>query len=67
VDVKGEVLLELFSKSKFRNGTETFLESNFSLFIVKFKKIRFSAPLSTLPTDTTSKHAGISPYYPFLC
>jgi len=25
--------------------TETYLEQNFSLFIVKFKKIGFSAPL----------------------
>jgi len=29
MDVKGEVLLQLFSKSKLRNGTKTFLEPNF--------------------------------------
>jgi len=45
MDVKGKVLLELFNKSKLRNGTKTFLEANFSLFIVKVKKLRFSAPL----------------------
>jgi len=45
MDVKGEVLLQLFNKSKLRNGTKTFLQ-NFSLFIVKFKKLGFSALLS---------------------
>jgi len=30
MDVKGEVLLQLFDKSKLRNGTKTFLESIFS-------------------------------------
>jgi len=45
MDVKGEVLLQLLNKSKLRNGTKTFLESKFSLFIVKFKKLGFSAPL----------------------
>jgi len=29
MDVKGEVLLHLFNKSKLRNGTKTFLEPNF--------------------------------------
>jgi len=29
MDVKGEVLLQLFNKSKFRNGTKTFQESKF--------------------------------------
>jgi len=29
MDVKGEVLLKLFNKSKIRNGTKTFLEPNF--------------------------------------
>jgi len=46
MEVKGEVLLQLFNKSKLRNGTKTFLEPNFSLFIVKFKKLGFSAPLN---------------------
>jgi len=45
MDVKGEVLLQLFNKSKLRNGTKTFLESNFSLFIVKFKKLGLIDPL----------------------
>jgi len=48
--VKSEVLLQLFNKSKLRNGTKTYLEQIkfFSLFIVKFKKLGFSAPLSAL-------------------
>jgi len=48
MDVKGKVLLQLFSKSKLRNGIKTFLEPNFSLVIVKFKKLGFSAPLTRL-------------------
>jgi len=44
MDVKGEVLLQLFNKIKLRNETKTFLESNF-FSIVKFKKLGFSAPL----------------------
>jgi len=47
MDVKGKVLLQLFNKSNLRNETETFLEPKFSLFIVKFKKLRFSARLRT--------------------
>jgi len=47
MDVKGEVLLQLFNKSKLRNGTKLFLEQKFFLFIVKFKKLEFSAPLIT--------------------
>jgi len=46
MDAKGKVLLQFFNKSKLRNGTKRFLESNFSQFIVKFKKLGFSAPLS---------------------
>jgi len=45
MDVKDEVLLQLFNKSKLRNETKTFLEQKF-LFIVKFKKLGFSASLS---------------------
>jgi len=40
-----EVLLQLFNKSKLRNGTKTYLEQIFSLFIVKLKKLGFSDPL----------------------
>jgi len=29
MDVKGEVLLQFFNKSKLRNGTKTYLELNF--------------------------------------
>jgi len=46
MDVKGEVFLQVFNKSKLRNGTKTFLEPKF-FFIFKFKKLRFSAPLIT--------------------
>jgi len=46
MDVKGEVLLQLFSKSKLKNRTKTFKSEKFSLFIVKFKKLGFSAPLT---------------------
>jgi len=45
MDVKGEDLLQLFNKSKWRNGTKRFYSQNFSLFLVKFKKLGFSAPL----------------------
>jgi len=45
---KGKVLLELFNKRKLRNGTKTYLEQILSLFIVRFRKLGFSAPLSTL-------------------
>jgi len=46
MEVNGEVLLQLFNISKLRNGTKTFLEQKFfSLFIVKFKKLGFTAPL----------------------
>jgi len=34
VDVKGKVLLQLYNKSKLRNGTKTFLEPKFfSIYI----------------------------------
>jgi len=46
MDVKGEVLLKLFYKSKLRNVTKTFLEPKFSLFVVKFKILGFSSPLT---------------------
>jgi len=45
MDVKGKVLLELFNKRKLRNRTKTYLEQNFFFFVVKFKKLEFSAPL----------------------
>jgi len=45
MDVKDKVLLQLFYTRKLRNGTKTYLEQNFSLFIVKLKKLGFSAPL----------------------
>jgi len=38
MDVKGEVLLQLFNKSKLRNGTKT--------YVIKFKKLGFNARLS---------------------
>jgi len=45
MDVKREVFLQLLNKRKLRNGTKTYLEQKFFLFIVKFKKLGFSAPL----------------------
>jgi len=48
MNVKGEVFLQLFNKSKLRNETKMYLEQIFSLYIVKFKKLGFSAPLITL-------------------
>jgi len=45
MDVKGETLLQLFYKSKLRKGIKTYLEQNLFLFIVKFKKLGFNAPL----------------------
>jgi len=45
MDAKGEVLLHLFNKSKLRSETKMYLGANFSLFIVKCKKLGFSAPL----------------------
>jgi len=46
MDVKGEVLLQLFDKRKLKSLTKTYLYQKNSLFIVKFKKLGFSAPLS---------------------
>jgi len=47
MNVKGEVLLQHFSKSKLRNGTKTLLEPKF-FSVVKIKKFGFSAPLIKL-------------------
>jgi len=47
MDVKGEVLLQLFYKSKLKNGTKTYLVQKF-FSIVKFKKLGFSVPLILL-------------------
>jgi len=46
--LKVKVLLQLFNKSKLRNGTKTYLEQKFFLFIVKFKKLGYSAHLNLL-------------------
>jgi len=46
MDVKGEVLLQLFKKSKLRNGTKAFLETEFFSIYSQIKKLGFSAPLS---------------------
>jgi len=50
MDVKGKVFLQLFNKSKLRNGTKVFLQPNF-FSVVKFKKLGFSAPLTVLTTE----------------
>jgi len=49
--VEGEVLLKLFNKSKLKKRPKMFLEQNSSLFIVKFNKLEFSAPLRPLYTN----------------
>jgi len=47
MNVKSEVFLQIFNKSKLKNGTKHFYSQIFSLFIViKFKKVVFSAPLT---------------------
>jgi len=38
MDVEGKALLQLFNKSKLRNGTKTFLETKY-FSIVKLKKL----------------------------
>jgi len=49
MDVKRKVLLQLFNKRKLRNGNKTDLERIFfSVCVVKFKKLGFSAPLTYL-------------------
>jgi len=35
MDVKGEVLLQLFYKSKLRNGTKTYLEPKFFFIYIQ--------------------------------
>jgi len=57
MNVKGEVLLQLFNKSKLKNGTKMFLDPKF-FSIVKFKKLEFSAPLT--PTHSNSEKMASS-------
>jgi len=40
MDVKGDVLLQLFNKSKLRNGTKTFTEPKFFSVYSQIKKIK---------------------------
>jgi len=40
MNVKGEVLLQLFNKSKFRNGTKTFLEAKIFFIYSQIEEIR---------------------------
>jgi len=40
MDVKGEVLLQLFNKSKLRSDTKTFLEPKFFSIYSQIKEIR---------------------------
>jgi len=48
MDVKDEVLLKLFNKSKFRNATKTFLHPKFLSINIQILEISVSAPLSCL-------------------
>jgi len=65
---KGKVLLQLFNKSKLRNGTKTFLEPNF-FSVVRFKKLGFSAPLSAkkkhINTEEIFLHHSSSTFFEF--
>jgi len=40
MDVKGEVFLQLFNKSKLRNGTKTFLKPKFFSVYIQIEEIR---------------------------
>jgi len=60
MDVKGKVLLQLFNKSKLRN--RTFLEPNF-FSTLKFKKLRFSAPLTCSARSICKRIKGPSQVY----
>jgi len=59
MDVKGKILLQLFNKCKFKNGTKTFLEPKLFLLIVKFKKLGFSAPLTMLPSKELCSNLSV--------
>jgi len=48
MDVKNTVLLQLFTKSKLRNGIKSFLSQQFFVFTVKFNKLEFSTPLRAI-------------------
>jgi len=60
--LKDKVLLQLFNKSNFKKWDRNVSRAKFFLFIVKFKKLGLSVPLSALPKDTTSELAGLSPH-----
>jgi len=62
MDVKGTILLQLFNQRKLRNGSKKiYLEQIFSLFIVKFKKLEFRAPLGfRAPLNAKMKDIRIS-------
>jgi len=45
--VKGEVLLQLFNKSKLRNGTKTLLEPKLFSICSQIKKLGFGARLTS--------------------
>jgi len=40
-----KILLQLFNKSKLKNGTKTFVDRKFFSIYSQFKKLGFSAPL----------------------
>jgi len=44
MNVKGEVLLQLFYKRKLRNETKTYLEQKFFSIYSQIKKIRVECP-----------------------
>jgi len=65
MDVKGDKSSYNFLaklKSKLRNRTKAFLETKFFSIFSQISELEFSFPLSTLPKDTTSELAGLSPH-----
>jgi len=40
MDIKGEVLLQLFNESKLRNGTKTYLDQNFFSIYSQIQEIK---------------------------
>jgi len=56
MDVKGEVLLQLFSKSKIRNGTRTFLEQKF-FYIEWWAPLILYWKMSTAHSEVGTAHS----------
>jgi len=46
MNLKGKVLLQLLRKASYETGPKRYCSQNFFLYMVKFKKLGFSAPLT---------------------